>query len=146
MLRQATVPLAVLLLLLATGVATSTPALQVYGAGEKSCADWNTAQQAGNEDARVMQSWILGYISGGVMVYAQQPNAVPLRPMGVEEVPRRLEGERLSEPMVRTLSWEAPDLMALASQQCTSIPDQSLSTVAAKIVNHLTRQGPPLSK
>jgi hypothetical protein len=130
-------------MLLATSVGTGRSALQTYGsAGEKTCADWNSATQAGNDDARVMQSWVLGYVSGGLMVYAQDPNAVPRPPMGVEEIPGSLEGGQLiSTPSVRTLAWDTPGLVELANRQCASVPNQSLSTVAANIMNRLMRRG-----
>jgi hypothetical protein len=51
---RVTAGLAVLLMLLATSVGTGRSALQTYGsAGEKTCADWNSATQANSSARRV---------------------------------------------------------------------------------------------
>lgn len=127
-------------------VRSQVSALQVFGSGEQTCADWNAAALARTDNYAVMESWLLGYISGGIVAYAQRADAPPLRPRGVEEVPGLLEGGQLTRPSYRTQRWDATSLVALASQQCASMPNQSLSMVADSILKHLTRQGPPISK
>ena len=44
--------------------AQSTPRVMVYGLGNQSCGEWTVENQRSSVDARIMQSWLLGYVSG----------------------------------------------------------------------------------
>lgn len=40
----------------------------VYGPGTQSCGSWTKAKERSNSEALVMQSWILGYVTGASAV------------------------------------------------------------------------------
>ena len=99
-----------------------------FGAGDQTCAAWSSANQS---EAQRMQSWVLGYVSGAVMVQVAQTQMPILPPMDVIAN---------GPDSFQTLPWNTQGLLGWVNRRCADAPADTLNTVATELANRLSRR------